>query len=125
MLYNLPVTQLQNKKCNLPVKQKMRVGLAVGGFVGGVSLKQSTSIKIMNNNKLSFKMEKKTHKLSPTLTNHTFIPSKKLPWYNHIGWLGVKHQLTYLLTFQEGANINIFGHRQPQGQTDAENKKAT
>lgn len=38
-------TKLQNKKCNLPVKQKMRVGLAVGGFVGGVSLKQSMSIK--------------------------------------------------------------------------------
>ena len=28
--------------------------------------------------------------------SHTFITS---PWYNCTGWLGVKHQLTYLLTY--------------------------
>ena len=35
------------------------------------------------------------------LTTYNTIPSIllfPLPWYNHNGWLGIKHQLTYLLT---------------------------
>ena len=31
-------------------------------------------------------------------TNNTVVLSLSSPWYNRTGWLGVKHQLTYLLS---------------------------
>ena len=34
--------------------------------------------------------------VSPAL--HCVNPARYSPWYNRTGWLGVKHQLTYLLT---------------------------
>ena len=30
---------------------------------------------------------------------HTFYPFMLSPWHNCSGWLGIKHQVTYLLTY--------------------------
>ena len=36
------------------------------------------------------------------------LPEEASPWYNHTGWLGVKHQLTYLLTPEEAVQSIVW-----------------
>ena len=43
------------------------------------------------------------------------------PWYNHMGWLGVKHQFAYLFTYSTAriylskCNVKTIGNNAPDG----------
>ena len=41
------------------------------------------------------------------VTKFMSVLSTSSPWYNRTGWLGVKHQLTYLLTLSTSPPFNI------------------